>query len=278
MGPGLRRPRLPTLRSHISADDVHFVSVRLKFSIGCFDSSEMVQPRHRVAADAAIALRDVRPVDVLFETDKHTQGSLVCAPASTTSSPSRKTVPTGLLLIMFVTSFSRQAPPGYGRNFGLFTSRDFSSLARSVSFSSAIRAASLCGASWSSSRFASVMAAWTGARSSFSAPTNRKVGPYEERIRSKQYCESCHSCDDLFLIPVGSLHGVGWSSGHLGKSIRGRNRLDEVVSRKSLGLVPVVGDRDPKEFSIKEAEDHFIQRTPFAKTGRAVGGATPIPG
>src|SRR6478672_9156746 len=33
----------------------------------------MVQPSHRVAADGAIALRDVRPVDVFSETDKNAQ-------------------------------------------------------------------------------------------------------------------------------------------------------------------------------------------------------------
>src|SRR6476469_9084326 len=41
----------------------------------------MVQPSHRVAADVAIALRDVSPVDVRLETDKNTHDSLVCAAA-----------------------------------------------------------------------------------------------------------------------------------------------------------------------------------------------------
>ena len=39
----------------------------------------MGEPRHRVAADAAVALRDVRPVDVLSQPEKNTRSALVCA-------------------------------------------------------------------------------------------------------------------------------------------------------------------------------------------------------
>src|ERR1017187_5744162 len=37
------------------------------------------EPCHRVAADGAIALRDVRPVDVVPQTEKNSQGALVGA-------------------------------------------------------------------------------------------------------------------------------------------------------------------------------------------------------
>src|SRR5512143_2890082 len=39
----------------------------------------MAQPRHRMAANATIALRDVRPVAVFLETDKDTQRALISA-------------------------------------------------------------------------------------------------------------------------------------------------------------------------------------------------------
>jgi hypothetical protein len=39
----------------------------------------MVQPSHRVATDDAIALRNVRPVDIFSEPDKNAQSALVCA-------------------------------------------------------------------------------------------------------------------------------------------------------------------------------------------------------
>src|ERR1017187_79313 len=39
----------------------------------------MGEPCHRMAADAAIALGDIRPVDVLFQPEKDTRSALVCA-------------------------------------------------------------------------------------------------------------------------------------------------------------------------------------------------------
>jgi hypothetical protein len=38
----------------------------------------MREPFHRVTADAAVAFRDVRPLDILSEVEKNTLGTLVC--------------------------------------------------------------------------------------------------------------------------------------------------------------------------------------------------------
>ena len=75
----------------------------------------MGQPYHRVAADVAIALRDVRPVDVLFQPEKNAQSALVCALGQHDFVTFAEYGPAGRVLIMFVylLLFSISfAPPG----------------------------------------------------------------------------------------------------------------------------------------------------------------------
>src|SRR5579871_4124188 len=109
----------------------------------------MRKPSHRVAADGSITFGNVRPVSIVSETDKNAQRALVgalgqhdfitlveCRAGRSTTDHVRF-------------SFIRQANHGlrYWRNLGLFRSLAFSSLVCSAWASSALRAASLCGAS-----------------------------------------------------------------------------------------------------------------------------------
>src|SRR5260370_34693251 len=110
----------------------------------------MSQPYHRVAADVAIALVNVRPGDVLFQPDKNAQRARVGALGQhdfvtfAECRTSRSGAHHVRVPLLFSISF---AAPGYGRKFSLFTSLAFSNLVFAASSSLAIRAASLCGAS-----------------------------------------------------------------------------------------------------------------------------------
>src|SRR5690242_13295224 len=134
----------------------------------------MGQPCHGVAASGGIALRDIGPVDVLSEPNKYTGGSLVGALGQHDLVAFAEYSCSNFITHLLATSSSfcpgqDSAPSGhgYGLNFGRFTSLARSSLAFAASPSSVSRAASLCGASWSSSRVASRMAASAGASNLF---------------------------------------------------------------------------------------------------------------
>src|SRR5260370_12015609 len=132
-------------------------------SIGRFGSrytdgaGGMSEPGHRVAADGAIAFRDVRPLDVLAQPEKNARGALVCTIGQHdfVTFLECRTSRFSAHHVCLPPSFSISS---YGRNCCLFTTLAFSSLARSVSFSRAVRSISLCGASFSSSRAASAIA------------------------------------------------------------------------------------------------------------------------
>jgi hypothetical protein len=110
----------------------------------------MGEPCQGMTADAAIALRNVRPVGVLSQPEKNTRGALVWAMGQhdfvtfAEYRTSRSSAHMFVYLLLFNISF---AAPGYGRKFSLFTSLAFSNLVFAASSSLAIRAASLCGAS-----------------------------------------------------------------------------------------------------------------------------------
>src|SRR5712692_11876060 len=103
-----------------------------------------------MAADVAIALPDVRPVDVLFQPEKNAQRARVGALGQhdfvtfAECRTSRSGAHHVRVPLLFSISFTA---PGYGRNFGLFTSLAFSNLVFAACSSLATRTASLCGAS-----------------------------------------------------------------------------------------------------------------------------------
>ena len=68
-------------------------------------------------------------------------------------------------------------------------------------------------------------------QASLEPQSSRKLGPYEERIRSKRYCGSCHRARISSWSPYGPYDGIGGRGGYFGHSIRGRNCLNDVVSR-----------------------------------------------
>src|ERR1044071_132696 len=96
----------------------------------------MAQPSHRVAADGAIALRNVRPVDVFSEPHKNAQSTLVCA-VGQHDLISFVEYSANRFLADHVSNILRFArfpiAPRLWSTFGLFTSLVFSSLARSAS-------------------------------------------------------------------------------------------------------------------------------------------------
>src|ERR1035437_10405823 len=91
----------------------------------------MAQPRHRVAADIAIALRNIRPVGVLSQPEENTQGTLVRAfsqhhfVAFAECRTSRSSARHVSCISFFRHSLPR--PRCYGRNFGLFRSEEHTS-------------------------------------------------------------------------------------------------------------------------------------------------------
>jgi hypothetical protein len=105
----------------------------------------MGQPPHRVTAHITSRLRNVCPVSILFQPEEYAQGALIATlgqhdfVAFVECCISRSGTHDIRVSPLFGISF---APLGYGRNLGLFRSLIFSSLAISVSFASAIRAAS----------------------------------------------------------------------------------------------------------------------------------------
>src|SRR5947209_9769027 len=110
----------------------------------------MGQPYHRAAAYSAVALPDVRPVGVLLHVEKNAQSTLIRALGQhdfvTFAERRTSRLCAHHVRVPPLLSISGGAP-GYCRNFGLFTSRAFSSLVFAASSSLAMRAASLCGAS-----------------------------------------------------------------------------------------------------------------------------------
>ena len=148
----------------------------------------MGKPGQRMVTDLAVVLGDIGPIAAFPDAEKHSAGSLMRAQGKYN-------------LVPFSEAGIDRSDAGhiheplsfvYGRNLGLFASRAFSRPALASAPSLANRAASLCGASLSSRRFASAAAVRANASRVFEIPTNLKVGPYEDWISSKRCCESCH--------------------------------------------------------------------------------------
>src|SRR3954452_2709191 len=155
----------------------------------------MSQPYDRVSADLAVALRNVRPVSVASQPDKDARRALIGAMGQhdfVTFAECRRSSLSARHIRLprwFGIGCRRGA---YNRNLGLLRTLAFSSLLLAASDSLATRAASLWGASRSSSRLASSVAASAAVARALTTATSLKEGPYEERIRSKRYFGSCH--------------------------------------------------------------------------------------